>query len=54
MSKFLHVVLDDAADVDADDDNAKAISIPPVFSKNSQAKNTLDNENCSIICPPFV
>ena len=32
MSQFLH---------DDDNDDAKAIAIPPVFSENSQAKNFL-------------
>ena len=36
MSKFLH---NDDDNADEDNDNAKAIEIPQVFSKNSQAKN---------------
>ena len=37
MSKFLHAY-------DNDDDNAKAIAIPQVFSENSQAKNIVGQD----------
>ena len=44
MSKFLHHD-DAAAAVDEDNNAAKAIAIPRVFSENSRAKNLIFKQN---------